>query len=101
MDLKKVINRLLYTNTGQIFVSLILGLMLSLLFKRVCKENCVIYVSPDNKDIEGKVFKLEDTCYKYKTKSVECNEKPIGFKETFEKAENQLVEPSFLSKIFA
>jgi hypothetical protein len=101
MDLRKVIDRLLYTNTGQIFVSVILGLMFSLIFKRVCKENCVIYVSPDNKEIEGKIFKLEDTCYKYKMKQVECNENPIGFKEGFEKAENQLEEPSFLNKVFA
>jgi len=105
MDFKKIVDRLLYTNLGQIFISLILGLSLSLIFKRVCKENCVIYVAPNNSEIENKLFKLEDTCYKYTTTQVKCNEKDanstIQYYDGYDKADNQIEEPSFLSKVFS
>lgn len=101
MDFKKIADRLLYTNLGQIIISALFGLSLSLIFKRICKENCVIYVAPNNSEIEGKIFKLEDTCYKYNLKQVICNENPIIYNETNIKPENQIIEPMFLNKIFA
>jgi len=101
MDFKKIVDRLLYTKLGQIFISLLLGLSLSLIFKRVCKENCVIYVAPNNSEIENKLFKLEDTCYKYKLKQVICDGTPIDYNQTNIKPENQIQENSFLNKIFA
>jgi len=100
MDFKKIAERLLYTNLGQLFISAILGLSLSLIFKRVCKENCVIYVAPDNNEIEGKIFKLGDSCYKYSPKQVGCEGHPIEFNNSNEKPENQIIEPMFISKIF-
>lgn len=103
MNIKEIINRLLYTYIGQLFISALFGLSLALLFRRVCKDNCIIYIAPKKEDIEGKIFKLEDTCYKYNTKQVKCNNKenPIMFYNGYEKPDNQVEEPSFLTKIFA
>lgn len=103
MNLKSIIDRLFYTNIGQIFISGLFGLSLALIFKRVCKDNCTIYIAPKNENIDGKIFKLEDTCYKYKTSQVKCNDKdkPIMFYDGYEKPDNLLEEPSFLSKVFS
>jgi len=105
MEIKEIINRLLYTNMGQMFISALFGLSLALLFKRVCKDNCTIYIAPRKEEIEGKLFKLEDTCYKYTTTQVKCNEKDanstIMYYDGYDKADNQIEEPNFLSKIFS
>ncbi len=103
MELKEILNRLLYTSLGQMFISALFGLSIALLFKRVCKDNCVIYIAPRKEEIEGKLFKLEDTCYKYKSVQVKCNEKdkPVMFYDGYEKPDNQLEEPGFLSKVFS
>ncbi len=104
MELKEILNRLLYTSLGQMFISALFGLSIALLFKRVCKDNCTIYIAPKKEEIEGKMFKLEDTCYTYTTTKVKCNDKDdkiIGFYDGYEKPENQIEEPGFLSKIFS
>jgi hypothetical protein len=101
MDFKKVAQRLLYTNLGQIFLSSLFGIMLSLLFKRVCKENCIIYISPNNEEIEGRLFKIGDTCYTYEHKQVVCDGSPIEYNKSGLIGDNKLIEPMFLSKIFS
>ena len=53
--------RLLYTDLGHIFISIILGLGLATLFRKVCT------------DLEGKVYKHGDKCYKYTTKTDSCD----------------------------
>ena len=102
MNIKLIIDRLLYTYTGQLFLSGLFGLSLALLFKRVCKDNCTIYIAPKKEKVEGKIFKIEETCYKYTTKQVKCNDKdkPIMFYNGYEYADNEIQEPGFLSKIF-
>jgi hypothetical protein len=70
--IRSAIDRILYTPTGQFLVSALFGLALALMFRRVCKDNCVSYHAPYVKDIEGKVFKLEDTCYVYTPYMVDC-----------------------------
>lgn len=101
MELKKIIDRLYYNSTGQMFISAIFGLAIALLFKRVCKDNCILYYAPRYEDVEGKTFKIEDTCYKYKSKQVECNKDPIMYYAGSDIPENKVEEPSFLSKVFA
>jgi len=103
MNMKDIINRLFYNETGQMFISGLIGLSLALLFKRVCKENCTLYIAPRKEEIEGKTFKLEDTCYKYSTYNVKCNdnEKQILYYDGSETAENQIKEQNFFTKMFA
>lgn len=64
-------------NTTIIF-SIIWGLGLSALFRRVCKgRNCIIYRAPAPNDVIGKTFRFNNKCYNYKPRTVECKGKVI------------------------
>ncbi len=66
--------RLLETHTGQVIFSLILGLGLAALFQRVCKDgHCVIIQGPPLEEVENKIFKQEDKCYRYKAETTKCD----------------------------
>lgn len=69
------VDKLLYTSFGQMLASAIFGLALALMFHRVCKNGCVVFFAPHVDEIQEKVFRLEDTCYKYKPYSVNCEKK--------------------------
>jgi hypothetical protein len=69
------VDKLLYTSFGQLLVSAIIGLALALMFHRICKDGCVAYFAPHIDEIQDKVFKLEDTCYKYTPHIVTCTQK--------------------------
>ncbi len=104
MNLKIIIDRLFYTSMGQTFISALFGISIALLFKRVCKENCVLYYAPKQTDVEGKVFKVEDSCYKYTPKIVKCNETltpPILYYNGNRKPDNVIEEPNMFNKLFA
>ena len=58
---------------GNILISIILGLGLAAIFRKVCNEgHCVIIKGPSYKEIKDKVFVFEDKCYKYTPKAVSC-----------------------------
>jgi hypothetical protein len=103
--LRITIDRMFYDETGQIIVSALFGLALALLFRRICKDNCVLYSAPDISDIEGKVFNLENTCYKYKSYPVKCNpldiDKPLEPYDINKTPDNLLSVPSFFERTFA
>ena len=101
IDTRNMIDRLFYSSMGQLIISALFGLSLALLFNRVCKENCVLYFAPKYDDIDNKIFKLEDTCYKYKTINAGCNENPIYAYNGSIKPSNQIEEKWFFEKIFA
>jgi hypothetical protein len=66
--------RLLYTDLGRIFISIILGLGLATLFRKICTEkNCIRFNGPIISDLEGKVYKHGDKCYKYSTETDRCD----------------------------
>ena len=44
-----MIDRLFYSSMGQLIISALFGLSLALLFNRVCKENCVLYLKANIK----------------------------------------------------
>lgn len=61
------------SETGQIMLSIILGLGLAAIFQRVCnEEKCMIYKSPDEKLIVGRVFTQNGKCYKYEKHIMAC-----------------------------
>jgi len=101
IDTKDIIDRLFYNETGQIFISSLFGVSLALLFNRVCKDNCVLYYAPRPEDIDGKIFKLEDTCFKYKVKTTNCNNNPLEQYSTNVTPDNKITEKTFFDKIFA
>jgi hypothetical protein len=95
------IDRLFYDPKGQILVSALIGLSLSLMFKRVCKDNCILFYAPHIEDITNKVFNLEDTCYKYTPYNVKCGNAKDIYKEYNINVEpdNLIKEKTFISKI--
>ncbi len=104
MNLKLIIDRLFYNSTGQAFISALFGFSIALLFKRVCKENCVLYYAPKQNEVEGKTFKMEDTCYKYTPSVVKCNEAltpPVLYYDGHRKPDNLIQEPGMFDKLFA
>lgn len=70
MKLKEILN----SNTGKIIISIILGLGLATLFRSACSEKgCVVFLAQPPKKTEQKIFKEDDSCYKYTLKQTSCN----------------------------
>lgn len=70
MHLGKFVN----TETGRIFMSIILGVGLATIFRASCKgKNCIIYNAPPLNKINDKIFKIDDKCYKFESKTTKCN----------------------------
>lgn len=68
------IKRLLNSNLGRIFISILLGLGLATLFRKVCKDkNCIKFSGPVIGDIEGKTYKYGDKCYTYTSNPTKCD----------------------------
>lgn len=69
------LGKFVHTKTGQIIMSIILGLGLASLFRKVCKNyDCIeLYAAPLNK-VEGKIFQIGDKCVKYNHKTSKCDE---------------------------
>jgi hypothetical protein len=68
------LRRLLYGDAGKIFISIILGLGLATLFRKVCNDrNCIIFKAPDIKKIQNQIFKFQGKCYKFTEEIEKCN----------------------------
>jgi hypothetical protein len=96
-----IVDRLFYNKYGQIFVSALFGISLALLFSRVCKDNCTLYFAPKYDEIDNKIFKLNDNCYKYKSFNVPCNNKALEQYDGHIKPSNQISQKGFMDKLFA
>jgi hypothetical protein len=67
--------RLLNTQMGVFFISLLLGLGLAALFRKACNDkNCIIFNGPIISEFDGKIYKYDDKCYKYSLAMEKCNE---------------------------
>lgn len=68
------LGKFVHTESGRMFMSLILGLGLATLFKISCKgKNCIVYNAPPIDEIKDKTYKIDDKCYKFEPHSVKCN----------------------------
>lgn len=66
--------RLLHSDIGKNIISIILGLGLASLFRKVCNDrNCLVFKGPAIKDIDNKVFKFNNKCYTFKNEIASCN----------------------------
>ena len=88
------VNRLLNTPLGQIMVSILLGLGLATLFRKVCKDkNCIHFAGPIIADMDNKIYKYGDSCYQYELKTAaKCQ--PNGAKRTIDIAAKPENTPS-------
>lgn len=61
-----------------IILSIIWGLGLSCMFRKVCKDrDCIIYKAPDPDSILNKIWKENNKCYTFKTKQTKCTKNTI------------------------
>jgi len=69
------LGKFVYTKTGKIIMSIILGLGLASLFRKVCKNyNCIQLYAAPLKQIEGKIFQVGNKCVKYSYKTAKCED---------------------------
>jgi hypothetical protein len=70
------IKALLNSPMGRVFISILLGLGLATMFKTVCEgKNCIRFVGPVLSEVDGKIFKHGNKCYKYESESSgKCDE---------------------------
>lgn len=58
---------------GATVVSIIMGLGLAALFRKVCDDKkCVVVHSPNNADMENYYYQVQGECYKYTPESAPC-----------------------------
>lgn len=68
------IKRLLYSPAGKNLISILLGVGLASLFQKVCKDkDCLIFTGPVISEVDGKIFKHQDNCYKYDIETTTCD----------------------------
>jgi hypothetical protein len=66
--------KILSSPIAKVILSIVWGLGLSALFRRACNgRSCIVYMGPHPSDIQGKVFKHGDKCYKYSMKRANCD----------------------------
>ena len=67
--------RLLHTQLGITFVSIMLGLGLATLFRKVCTDkSCIIFNGPVIHDVTDKTFKYDEKCYQYEAVPTTCDQ---------------------------
>lgn len=60
---------------GRVLISVILGLGLAAVFRKVCNgNNCVVVQGPKMSDVNRFFYKIEDHCYKYTPYASSCEE---------------------------
>jgi hypothetical protein len=68
------IKRLITSPIGKIVLSIILGVGLASLFRKVCNDkNCITFNGAVIKDIDGKTYKHGEKCYKYSASPYKCD----------------------------
>ena len=68
------LGRFVHTEKGKIIMSILLGFGLASLFRTVCKDkDCLLFHAPPLEEIKDKIYKYDNKCYKYTTKSVSCD----------------------------
>ena len=67
--------RLLYSTIGKYIISILLGLGLATLFRKVCNErNCIVFRGPKLNKIKNQIFKFNDRCYKFNEQIEKCSD---------------------------
>jgi len=68
------LSKFVHSQSGKYVMSIILGLGLSCVFREVCKDKkCYIYKLPPSDEINGKIYKYDNKCYKYNQVPTKCD----------------------------
>jgi len=69
------LRRLIYSEVGKYIMSILLGLGLATLFRKVCNDrSCLVFHAPHINKIKGQVFNFDGKCYTFEEKAERCNE---------------------------
>jgi hypothetical protein len=67
------ISKLLKSKYSSIIISIILGLGLAALFRRVCDgSKCIVVEGPAFNEVDDYYYKIDKDCYKYTPVASEC-----------------------------
>jgi hypothetical protein len=70
-----MLSGILESEIGRIVLSILLGLGLAAVFRKVCKDNnCVVVKGPSTSDLEKYYYKIDDDCFKYTPVATKCKE---------------------------
>jgi hypothetical protein len=68
-----MLEQLLENRTGQIILSVILGMGLAIIFSRACiGRNCIVIRGPNPDVINNKIYQFNNECYKFKPNIISC-----------------------------
>ena len=66
--------KFVHTTTGKYLMSILIGLGLASLFRKVCKDRgCVIFQAPPLENISDKIYSHDNKCFKYVPTATKCN----------------------------
>lgn len=67
-------NNLLNSKSGKYMISIIIGLGIASLFRKVCDDyNCIVYKGITYDEVKDNVYEFNSNCYKYNIHPVTCN----------------------------
>lgn len=71
--------KFLKSKRGQIIMSIIWGLGLAALFRKVCAgRNCIVYKAPNPQQIINNVYQHDSKCYRYTPETTKCSNDPVA-----------------------
>jgi len=69
-----MLEQLLENRTGQVILSVILGMGLSIIFSRACiGRNCIIIRGPNPAVIDNKIYHFNNECYTFRPNIISCD----------------------------
>jgi hypothetical protein len=67
--------RLLNSSIGITLISIVLGLGLATLFRKVCTDkSCIVFNGPVISDVNDKIYKFGEKCYQYHVSPTTCDQ---------------------------
>ena len=74
------LDKFVHSATGRYVMSILLGIGLATIFRQTCVgKSCIVYNAAPAEEIDGKIYKFDNKCYKFEKSSATCDTK----KETF------------------
>ena len=71
-----VVKKFFDDSNGKMIISIIWGLGLAALFRKVCKgRNCIVIKSVNPKKLDNKIFKVNNKCVKFNSEVKTCKNK--------------------------
>ena len=68
------LKKLIHSKVGQYIISILLGLGLATLFRKVCKKrSCIVFKGAPLRKIKNQVLRYKSKCYKFTPEITKCS----------------------------